>query len=81
MGRRRVGGGRRVYLGLKRMALAVVSCSAMANGEGGAVDEREAEVREVGCAVVGGAWQLLYKSLGDRKANETDADRCSTQGS
>lgn len=53
----------------------------MANGEGGAVDEREAEVREVGCAVVGGAWQLLYKSLGDRKANETDADRCSTQGS
>lgn len=59
VGRRRVGGGRRVYLGLKRMALAVVSCSAMASGEGGAVDERGAERRDVECAVVGSGGQLL----------------------
>ena len=66
VGRRRVGGGgRRVYLGLKRIAPAVVSCSAMASGEGGAVAERAAEERDVCCAVVGGGWHLaLIKELG-----------------
>ena len=57
-----VGGGRRVYFGSQRMALAVVSWEAIARGDGGAVEGRavlrggavvvDEAVLTVGCSVL-----------------------------